>query len=141
MAGVKLYGRRFDLGQFAWLTGGNRRPVHHQQHPGSPAATDADGKLVHPFGWGGQNQSGYSNTEYDTICNAALQSLPGEAAYDENHLKAQEIFGRDLPVVPLYLRLKLAATRTDMCNFIMDPTNNSEMWNIEEFDYGECAGQ
>jgi hypothetical protein len=33
--------------------------------------------------------------------------------------------------------LKLAATRTDMCGFIMDPTANSEMWNIEEFGYGE----
>jgi hypothetical protein len=38
----------------------------------------------------------------------------------------------------MFLRLKLAATRPDMCNFIMDPTANSEMWNIENFDYGEC---
>ena len=44
-------------------------------------------------------------------------------------------------MAPLILRLKLAATRTDMCNFIMDPTSNSEFWNIEEFDYGECATQ
>ena len=51
---------------------------------------------------------------------AALQSLPGQAAYDDNHIKAQEIFGEELPVVPLYLRLKLAATRPDFCNFIMD---------------------
>ena len=51
--------------------------------------------------------------------------------------EAQLIFGEELPVVPLFLRLKLAATRPDMCNFIMDPTNNSEMWNIEAFDYGD----
>jgi hypothetical protein len=41
-----------------------------------------------------------------------------------------------LPVAPLFLRLKNAATRPDFCNFIMDPTANSEFWNIEEFDYG-----
>jgi hypothetical protein len=35
------------------------------------------------------------------------------------------------------VQIKLAATRSDMCGFIMDPTNNSEFWNIEEFDYGE----
>ncbi len=37
----------------------------------------------------------------------------------------------------LYLLLKLAATHPDMCHFIMDSTNESEMWNIEEFDYAE----
>ena len=63
-----------------------------------------------------------------------LQALPGEPAYEQNHLEAQRIFAEQLPVVPLYLRLKLAATRPDMVNFIMDPTENSEFWNIEEFD-------
>jgi peptide/nickel transport system substrate-binding protein len=56
-------------------------------------------------------------------------------------LDAQRLFSENLPVVPLFLRLKLAATRPDMCNFVMDPTNNSEFWNVEEFDYGDCATQ
>jgi hypothetical protein len=51
-------------------------------------------------------------------------------------LLAQEIFAENLPTVPLYLRIKLAATRTDFCNFIMDPTENNETWNIEEFGFG-----
>lgn len=89
--------------------------------------------------WFGDNLTGYSNPEYDAVCKTAMQSLPGEAAYDENHLKAQEIFANDLPVASLYLRFKLAATRPDFCNLIIDPTNNSEMWNIEEFDYGDCT--
>lgn len=125
----KLFGRRFDLGQFAWLTG-VEPPC--ELYLGTEIPTEATG-------WAGQNETGYNNPEYDMVCNAAKQSLPGEPAYDENHLKAQEIFAQDLPVVPLYLRLKLAATRPDMCGFVMDPTANSEMWNIEEFDYGECA--
>jgi peptide/nickel transport system substrate-binding protein len=52
-------------------------------------------------------------------------------------MEAQRIFSEQLPVVPLFQAVKLAATRPDMCNFIMDPTANSEFWNIEEFDYGE----
>ena len=126
----KLFGRRFDLGQFAWLTG-VEPPC--ELYIGSEIPT-AEGD------WAGQNETGYSNPEYDAVCNAAKQSLPGEPSYDEKHLEAQLIWSQDLPAAPLYLRLKLAATRPDFCNFIMDPTNNSEMWNIEEFDFGECAG-
>jgi len=129
-----IFGRRFDLGQFAWLTG-VAPPCDlwiTDQIPGPLEAGYA--------GWGGANGTGWSNADYDAACKAALASLPGQPAYDENHLRAQEIFAEELPVVPLYLRLKLAGTRTDMCNFIMDPTNNSEMWNIEAFDYGESCG-
>ncbi len=92
-------------------------------------------------GWSGQNYGGFANAEYDTVCNTQLQSLPGEAAYEEAAKEAQRLFGEQLPVVPLFLRLKLAATRPDMCNFIMDPTANSEFWNIENFDYGTGCTQ
>jgi hypothetical protein len=57
--------------------------------------------------------------------------------YVENHLKAQEIFARDLPVIPLYLRIKFAISRPDFCGMSFDPTSPSELWNIENFDYGE----
>jgi len=130
-----VFGRRFDIGQFAWLTG-VEPPCDLYITSQIPGPIE-DGFAA---GWGGQNDPGYSNPEYDSVCQAAIQSLPGQPAYDENHLRAQEIFAEELPVAPLYLRLKLAGTRTDMCNFIMDPTANSEMWNIEEFDYGDCAG-
>jgi peptide/nickel transport system substrate-binding protein len=139
----KLFGRRTDLGQFAWLTG--VQPACDlwitNAIPGDPAETNPFMGKPYSYGWGGQNNTGYSNPEYDAICNAALQSLPGQPEYEENHLAAQAIIANDLPVVPLFLRLKLAATRIDMCNFIMDPTANSEMWNIEEFNYGEACAQ
>jgi peptide/nickel transport system substrate-binding protein len=119
-----LFGRHFDVGQFAWLTG-VQPPCDLYLTKQTPSEDN---------GWAGQNDPGFSDPEYDTVCNAALQALPGEPAYDQNHLEAQRIFAEQLPVVPLYLRLKLAATRPDMLNFIMDPTENSEFWNIEEFD-------
>lgn len=137
-----LFGRKTDLGAFAWLTGVEPACSLYlgTQIPGDPNEINAaTGKPYYPSGWGGQNQTGFSNPDFDAACNKALQSLPGQPSYDEGHLEAQKIFAENLPVVPLFLRLKLAITRPDMCNFIMDPTANSEMWNIEEFDYGACA--
>jgi peptide/nickel transport system substrate-binding protein len=144
-----LFGRRFDLGEFAWLTGVTP-PCNlylSQDTPGDPAGTwipvmapDA-GPQEFKSGWGGQNDPGFYSPEFDAACKASLSTLPGQPGYEENHKEAQRLFGEELPVVPLFLRLKLAATRPDMCNFIMDPTNNSEFWNVEEFDYGACAGQ
>jgi peptide/nickel transport system substrate-binding protein len=124
-----IFGRHFDIGQFAWLTGvePSCNLFISQEITGPPE----EGMC----GWGCANDTGWSDEEYDAACNAALQSLPGTPEYEQYHKEAQYIFGDQLPVVPLYLRLKLAATRPDMKNFIMDPTNNSEMWNIEEFDY------
>lgn len=142
----KLFGRRTDLGQFAWLTG-VEPPCELYRSDGVPGAPDGtwisvlrpeDGEKTFPFGWGGQNNPGFYDPDFDAACNRAVTALPGQPAYEEGHLEAQIIFAEQLPVVPLALRLKLAATRPDMCNFIMDPTNNSEMWNIEEFDYGDC---
>jgi peptide/nickel transport system substrate-binding protein len=126
-----LYTRQFDMGEFAWLTGVEPSCDLYQT---SQIPSEENG-------WAGQNYDGFSNAEYDTVCAAAKQSLPGEEAYNINHAEAQRIFAEQLPVVPLYLRIKLAATRPDMCGFLMDPTVNSEFWNLENFDYGEGCSQ
>ena len=139
-----LFGRQFDLGGFAWLTGvAPPCDLYVSSLTPGPAGEDwvsvQDG-LERTFGisgWGGQNDPGFTNEGYDRACNRALGSFPGQAEYESAHLEAQRIFAEQLPVAPLYLRIKLAATRPDMCGFIVDPTNSSEFWNIEEFDYGE----
>jgi peptide/nickel transport system substrate-binding protein len=136
----KLYSRRFDLGQYAWLTGVTP-PCNlylSDQIPGPPDQVNpATGQNY--LGWSVQNETGYSSAEYDAACNAALSALPGMPGYAENHLLAQEIFARDLPVVPLYLRLKWTISRPDFCGHTMDPTAWSDFWNIESYDYGESC--
>ncbi|UCE00570.1 MAG: peptide ABC transporter substrate-binding protein [Chloroflexota bacterium] len=144
----KLFGRRFDLGEFAWLTG-VQPPCDlylSTQTPGPPnedwvSVMDGETRNFGVSGWGGQNDPGFADAAYDSACNMALGSLPGQPEYEQGHKDSQGIFAEQLPVAPLFLRLKLAATRVDMCNFIMDPTANSEFWNIENFDYGDCAGE
>jgi peptide/nickel transport system substrate-binding protein len=121
-----LFGRLFDLGIFAWLTGVN-----------PPCDLYLTTKIPSPEnGWVGQNETGYSNPDFDTACNLQLQSLPGEDNYITGVTQAQLIFSQDLPVVPLFLTLKYAAAHSDMCGYSLDPTSSSDFWNIEAFDYG-----
>ena len=139
-----LFGRNFDLGGFAWLTG-VEPPCDLYLSSRVPGPTgeawvsiqDGSSRIFGENGWSDQNNPGFANEEYDEACKLATGSLPGQPEYDAGHLEAQRIFAEQLPVVPLFLTPKLAATRPDMCGLIIDPTNNVDFWNIEEFDYGE----
>jgi len=140
----KLFGRRYDLGQFAWITGPEPACDLYlsSQTPGPTGATwvsiqDGVERTFSDWGWDGYNQIGFANDEYDHACRTALNSLPGQPEYETANLEAQRILSEQLPSVPLYLFITLSATRPDMCGFIMDPSATSHFWNIEEFDYGE----
>jgi peptide/nickel transport system substrate-binding protein len=119
-----LFGRRFDVGQFAWVASPD--PLCSLY-----LSTEIPSE---ENGWDGLNVSGFVNDEYDAACSAALQLLPGQPEYEQFHKEAQRIFAEQLPMVPLYMRLKTATTHPDLKGFIMDATE-SEMWNIEEFSY------
>ena len=127
----RLNGRKYDLGEFAWLTG-LRPPCDLYLSTQVPREEN---------GWSGQNTPGFHDPAYDAACNTQIQSLPGEADYEPAVKEAQRIFAEQIPVIPLFLRYMLAATRPDMCNFIMDPTAVSELWNIENFDYGTVCSK
>ena len=90
--------------------------------------------------WVGANVTGYQNAEFDAACVQAQQQIPDDGAYREAYLQTQAIFASDLPAIPLYLRLKVAAARPDMCGYTLDPTANS-LWNIESLDYGTNCEQ
>ena len=85
--------------------------------------------------WIGTNISGYSNPKFDAACSQALQALPDDPAYTA-HQEAQTIFATDLPAIPLYQRLLVAATRPDFCGFALDASSNFALAGIESFDYG-----
>ncbi len=133
-----LFGRRFDLGEFAWLTGVEPSCTLYlsSQIPG-PVEETVPGHYnpTQAFaGWGGQNDTGWINEEFDLACNRALGALPGTEDYEQGHTDAQIIFSEQVPVIPLFLRLKVAAARPNVLNFGVDPTQNSELYNIYEID-------
>jgi ABC-type transport system substrate-binding protein len=88
--------------------------------------------------WVGTNVSGYKNSQFDSACSKTAQTLPTDPEYS-SHQEAQAIFASDIPSLPLYLRLKVAATRSDFCGFTLDPSASSALADIEDFDYGDAC--
>jgi peptide/nickel transport system substrate-binding protein len=135
----KLFGRKFDLGQFAWgvawcgyyLSGLIIGPV------GESWISILDGE-TRTFNAGAErlNVSGFANNGFDSTCHKILGYLPGQSRYEEAYLESQEIFAEQIPSVPLFPRIRVTATRPDLCGFIVDPTGGA-YWNLEEFEYGE----
>ena len=129
-AGGPLFGRNFDLAEYA--IGSSSLEPSCDWYTTAQIPTEANN-------WVGANLTGYKSAEFDAACAQAQQQIPDDAAYREAYQQTQAIFSSDLPAIPLYLRLKVAAARPDMCNFNLDPTANA-LWNIESLDYGtNCA--
>lgn len=125
-----VFGRSFDLAQFAWSTG---------LEP--PCFLYAGSEIPGPYpefpkGWGGANAAGFDSQEYNRACSEAFTSLPGSPEHQAAHARAQSIFAEELPALPLYARLTLVAARPDMCGVQADPSAESALWNLENFDYG-----
>jgi peptide/nickel transport system substrate-binding protein len=124
-----LFGRRFDLIEYAMGVNSIEPPCEWFTSAEIPSAKNS---------WIGTNVTGYQNTEYDAICRTATLALPDEPAYADSYRQTENIFSTELPAIPLYYRLRVAAARPDICHFDLDPSANP-MWNIEAFDKGEAC--
>lgn len=131
-----LFGRRYDLGLFAWLTGVQPACELYMgsQVPGPDGEINPRTGVPFGSGWGGQNNTGWSTEEYDAACQQALGSLPGTPEYTEGHTRALQIFSEEVPIIPVFLSVKVGVTRPEVLNYGIDPTQNSDLWNIAEID-------
>ena len=117
-----LFGRQFDMALVGWMAG-VEPPA--ELFLCEEVSGDANG-------WGGPNISGYCSGAFDSAALAAMSTA------DPNKRRAlwanaQKVFAQDLPAIPLFQHIKLAATRPDLAGFALDPSQPSEMWNVEEF--------
>lgn len=117
-----LFGRRFDVGQFPWRAGA--------EPPCELYLTEAIPSAENP---GGANNTGYSNAAFDAACRAA-QSALDESTRRAQHAQAQMIFSQDLPSLPLYFRFKTGVARPAIGGYVLDPTANSDLWNVEAME-------
>ena len=127
----QLFGRDFDLAEFAMGSTGTEPPCDWYSSSEIPNAANF---------WVGTNVSGYGNPAYDEVCTSVQQTLADEPDHAQAYRQAQAIFSEDLPVIPLYWRVKIAAARPDMCHFSLDPTASNSLWNIAMFDSGVSCG-
>jgi len=122
-----LFGRNFDMAEFAMGTTGIEPPCDWYTSSAIPNNANH---------WVGENVSGYSNPAFDAACQAAGQTMPDAISQTAAYSQVQAIFAKDLPVIPLYWRIKVAAARVGICHFSLDPTAASNLWNIEAIDSG-----
>lgn len=127
--GGLLFGRRFDLIQYAMGVNGVEPPCGWFTSAEIPTTSNS---------WIGTNVTGYKNEQYDAACRAAQLALPDEQAYVNLYRQTQMLFASELPAIPLYYRLRIAAARTGLCHFELDATANP-LWNIEAIDSGESC--
>ncbi len=123
-----LFGRQFDLAETTWWFDVIPACGHY-----------VSSEIPDKGHWYGDNPAGYSNPDYDAVCQAALQALPGTQQYEEYHKQAQVIFSEELPAIPLFMWLRVALARSGVLNFTLDPTAQSELWNIEMLDLQEAS--
>lgn len=121
-----LFGRRFDLAEYAVAAIGNDPVCSWLMESQIPRAAN---------GWLGLNVSGYSNPDFDLLCRKVLRTLPEQPEHGAAYAQAQAIFANDLPFIPLYMRIKAAATRPDLCNLRLEPFATNDLWNLEDLDY------
>ena len=124
-----LFGRNFDLAQLAI---GSESLIPRCDWFSTAAIPNATND------WGGENLSGYSNAMYDEACQIASFTFPGEPTFEKNYRETLAIYAEDLPAIPLYSYLSFSASRPDLCNFSLDPSAQTPLWQIEELDYGNC---
>jgi peptide/nickel transport system substrate-binding protein len=125
-----VFGRQFDLALFSW-----------QNYLDAPCGLYLSTQIPGPDNWWAtSNNPGYASAEYDALCQAALNALPGTDDYSRFHGETQRIFSNDLPVLPLYFAPKAVAVRPGVSGVVLDPSEFLELWNIESFDV-PFAGQ
>ena len=126
------FGRSFDLAEYAIGNADSEPPCSWFLSNQIPTRTNK---------WIGLNISGYSNADYDATCQKEMKILPDQTGYKEAYAQVQSIYANDLPSVPLYMRIKVAASRRDLCNFTLDAFAINDLWNIEELDYNPTCNK
>jgi|SRR5271157_1204975 len=124
-----FFGRNFDLAEYVLSDTSIDPPC------GWLTSNEIPNAVNH---WVDVNMSGYSSLDFNTACYAAQSSLPSEQSYIDSYHQAQSIFASDLPAIPLFFRLSVAAARAGLCHFNLDPSVNP-MWNIEAFEEGQAC--
>lgn len=121
-----LAGRKFDLGLYAWLTGPN--PSHSLYYCEQIPTEEND--------YNGNNYPAYCNPEFDAAGKAAEAELDVEAKRELDQAPLA-IANAELPTLPLYQRVQIAAYNPAVTGVKIDPTSQIDLYNIQDIDISE----
>ena len=120
-----LWGRRFELGEYAWVGGDDPLGAKNLYSTnGIPSKTNS---------YVGQNFPGWSDPRNDELLNESENTLD-QARRVELYYEQQKIWAEAVPVITLYARANVTAAKRTIANFKPTPTNTPPTWNIYEWD-------
>jgi peptide/nickel transport system substrate-binding protein len=126
-----IFGRQFDLVQLG--TSASNLDANCLWYTSAQIPAESNG-------WEGINVSAYANLGFDAACSTLLNTLPDSSEHKQNYFNLQNIFSQELPSIPLYWRIKIGASRPDLCGLEINISALSDLWNIESFAFGDgCA--
>jgi peptide/nickel transport system substrate-binding protein len=124
-----VLGRRFDASQLTFRSG-SEPPCSLYTSTSIPNDQN---------GWEVFNVAGFNNPAFDEACLAAYEaSDPAEKT--ARHAEAQRLWAENLPAIILYSPGRVLLARPEVMNVIADPTANSDLWNVENFDLAPSTG-
>jgi peptide/nickel transport system substrate-binding protein len=95
----------------------------------------SDGIPNEANGWAGQNYPGYKNAEMDRLCQESRKELD-EAKRIKTLNQTVQIFSRDIPAMPLYIRVSVAAAKPGLQNFTaLQLSGAYETWNVSKWTW------
>jgi len=93
----------------------------------------ADGIPSEANGWAGQNYPGYKNADMDRLCKAASREVD-EAKRNKLLNESVQLFSRDIPALPLYVRASVAAAKPQLQGFTaVQLSGTYETWNVHKW--------
>lgn len=129
-----LFGRRFDLGQFAWVADAEPPCNLYTTREWTGAADGSTDKYKVAGGYPqGGNNVGYLSSAFEEACLKAVNALD-LTEKKKFHQQAMRIFAQDLPSIMLFVKVKVAVARPNVNGMSLDATHESELWNLEQFE-------
>ena len=126
-----LFGRRFDLGTFAWLS--RIEPPCNLYLTKNITGPEEEGY----GGWSNVNATGWSNELFDTACETAQTAFLDTAVYQTSHQEAIRIFTQELPMMPLFSRFDTILHEPTVTGLNVDVTQRFSLWNVAVLDWDD----
>ena len=128
-----LFGRKFDLALMSWDLGDDLRCELFTTREIPTSANNWLGEIS-----GGWNFMGYSNPEYDQICerynNRGNETDAGRSVAQD----LLKILAADLPYIPLFSYMDPYLVNSQDCGLVMDLSSSSVFQEIETLSEGGC---
>lgn len=129
-----VFGRNFDLAELGWATGSQPSCFLYSSSE-IPSAENGWSGTKH----GGLNITGYSNAAYDAACEKQLTSGLDKAGLSAANVETMTFLANDLPVLPLFYRIKAMISRPDLCGLVLDVSARSGLMALESVYTGDSC--